>query len=159
MIAPKFLFALGSLGAVLALVSLASVARGSASDSVAAGDCHATVTLGPAPDYKSTLECNPNCTSGCTGIVFTYTIINSHGQPVTITAARCGCGNNPATECCQVVLTPPSSAGGPLPYGNCGTPGCPAGVRCAAVGTLQPDGGFIFDSACKKAAQVEPVGQ
>lgn len=114
-------------------------------------ECHGSVSieLDPQglPTGPATNNCSNPCADGCAS--FFFTIPGSTGSQ---DAAGCGCSTSGLNRCCQVILTPPSSQGGPLPWGRCGVSGCPAGDRCRAFFT--PSTGVATSSCRAKLVEI-----
>lgn len=86
------------------------------------------------PTGPASLDCLSPCQRGCQSNII---IIQVEGASQR--AAVCSCAGGSWDGCCTVALTPPSSAGGGVGLGSCGTFGCPTGISCEGV--YQPPGG------------------
>lgn len=96
--------------------------------------CQGEVTIGmvgnPAmPTGPATNHCLNPCIPGCQS--FIVVLVGAGGGVQQ--AAACGCAGAGANPCCQAILTPPNSTGGPVPGGKCGIVGCPPGNQCRVL--------------------------
>ncbi len=89
----------------------------------------------PRPTGPAVLNCENPCGGGCTSNIITL--------PDGYQGAKCGCGSGGANTGCGVVLTPPSTSGGPYNHGE-----CPSGTTCGLKITGLGSGSTTFTGEC-----------